>query len=196
MSHYYTDNKDLASKKKDFTYYFDNEVFRFTTDIGTFSKDNVDFGSYLLIKNVYKRDLGKEVLDLGCGWGPVGIILKRFNPSLNLSLVDVNSRAILLAKENASNNKTDLNTYLCDDILSLNKDFDAVILNPPIRAGKKVIYELYSKSQRVLKENGSLYIVIQRKQGADSSITELKTHFKNVSVLDKDSGYYVIQAIK
>lgn len=196
MSHYYTDNKELPSNKKQFTYYFDNEVFEFVTDNGVFSKKTLDYGSYLLIKNVYKSELGTNVLDLGCGWGPVGIILKRFNSNINVSAVDVNSRAIELAKENSLLNKTETKTYLCEDIETLNIKFDSVIFNPPIRAGKKLIYTLYQKSFNVLNDNGKLVIVIQKKQGAQSSLDELKKIFNKVEILEKDSGYYIIQAIK
>jgi len=195
MSHYYTDNKDLASNPCQFTYYFDNETFTFTTDNGVFSKKAVDYGSYLLIKTIYKLNLGTCILDLGCGWGPVGIILKRFNPILEVCLVDVNSRAIDLAKENAIINKTNLDTYLCEDINTLDKKFDSIILNPPIRAGKKVIYDLYEKSRMNLNVNGSLFIVIQKKQGAKSSIEKLESLFDDVKILDKDGGYYVIQGL-
>ena len=196
MTHYYTDNSDLVSNRKTFDYYFDNEKFSFTTDNGVFSKDNVDYGSYLLIKNIYKRKLGKSILDLGCGWGPIGIIIKRFNSDANITLVDVNSRAIELANINASNNKTLVETYLCKDINTLNTLFDSIILNPPIRAGKVVVYDLYLKAYDVLKEEGSLYIVIQKKQGANSSINKLKELYKQVAVLDKSGGYLVIQAVK
>ena len=194
MAHYYTDNKNLSSNRKQFDYYFGNEYFCFTTDNGVFSKRSVDYGSYVLIKNVYKLDLGNYALDLGCGYGPVGIIVKRFNPELNVEMVDVNSRAIELARLNCSNNKVNIEAYLCDDILTLNNNYDSIILNPPIRAGKKVIYSLYEKAKDKLNKNGSLYIVIQKKQGAASSIDKLETLFKEVVVLDKDSGYLVIKA--
>lgn len=196
MNHYYTDNSELPSNRKSFDYYFNNEKFVFTTDNGVFSKDNVDYGSYLLIKNTYSRSLGKEVLDLGCGWGPVGIIIKRFNDDINITSVDINSRAIELTKYNASNNKTLIDVYKCLDILTLKKSFDSIILNPPIRAGKVVIYDLYDKSYKCLNDNGSLYIVIQRKQGANSSINKLNELFKQVTILDKSNGYLIIQAIK
>ncbi|MBR5754326.1 MAG: methyltransferase, partial [Erysipelotrichaceae bacterium] len=94
MNHYYTDNKDLHSERKEFTYYFDNEVFRFTTDNGVFSKEGVDYGSYILIRTVYKRDLGSSLLDLGSGYGPIGIVLKRFQPQLQVEMAEVNSRAV------------------------------------------------------------------------------------------------------
>lgn len=194
MSHYYTDNKDLDSLRKEFDYYFDNEVFHFTTDKGVFSKDNVDYGSYILIKNIYRKNLGKSLLDLGSGYGPIGIILKRFNPDVDVEMVDVNSRATDLCVLNASRNKTDITVHLCDDITVLNHKFDTIVLNPPIRAGKAVIYDLYRKSKEMLNESGHLYIVIRKAQGAASSIKELEKLFNNVETIDRDKGYLVIDS--
>ncbi len=196
MSHYYTDNSQLASNPRSFDYYFDNEKFIFTTDNGVFCKENVDYGSYLLIKNTFRQALGNKLLDLGCGWGPVGIIIKRFNPDIEVTAVDVNSRAVELTNLNAVQNKTLIKACLCTDILTLNLLFDSIILNPPIRAGKVVIYDLYDKAYHTLRENGSLYIVIQKKQGASSSVNKLSELFKTVTVLDREGGYWVIQAIK
>lgn len=196
MSHYYTDNSQLASNPRSFDYYFDNEKFIFTTDNGVFCKENVDYGSYLLIKNTFRQALGNKLLDLGCGWGPVGIIIKRFNPDIEVTAVDVNSRAVELTNLNAVQNKTLIKACLCTDILTLNLLFDSIILNPPIRAGKVVIYDLYDKAYHTLSENGSLYIVIQKKQGASSSVNKLSELFKTVTVLDREGGYWVIQAIK
>lgn len=196
MSHYYTDNSQLASNPRSFDYYFDNEKFIFTTDNGVFCKENIDYGSYLLIKNTFRQALGNRLLDLGCGWGPVGIIIKRFNPDIEVTAVDVNSRAVQLTNLNAVQNKTLIKACLCTDILTLNLLFDSIILNPPIRAGKVVIYDLYDKAYHTLRENGSLYIVIQKKQGASSSVNKLSELFKTVTVLDREGGYWVIQAIK
>ena len=192
MTHYYTDNSDLLSNKREFDYYFDNEVFRFTTDNGVFSKGNVDYGSYILIKTIYKRNLGNSFLDLGSGYGPIGIIIKHFNTDIDVEMVDVNSRATDLAKLNCQNNNTDIKVHLCENILELEHNFDTISLNPPIRAGKKVIYDLYEKSRDKLNDNGHLYIVIRKAQGANSSISKLETLFNNVVVINKDSGYYVI----
>ena len=192
MTHYYTDNNNLASKQREFDYYFDNETFRFTTDNGVFSKKNIDYGSYILIKTIYKLNLGSSLLDLGSGYGPIGIILKRFNPKTEVEMVDVNSRATKLAQLNALNNKTDIKVHLCENILELDNNFDTITLNPPIRAGKKVIYDLYDKSRQKLNEGGHLYIVIRKAQGANSSISKLETLFNKVVVINKDSGYYII----
>ena len=192
MTHYYTDNNNLASNPREFDYYFDNEAFRFTTDNGVFCKNNVDYGSYILIKTIYKNNLGNSLLDLGSGYGPIGIIIKRFNPNVEIEMVDVNSRATELAKLNCKNNKTDIKVHLCEDILELEHNFDTIALNPPIRAGKKVIYSLYEKAKDKLNANGHLYIVIRKAQGAPSSISKLETLFRNVEVINKDSGYYII----
>ena len=196
MAHYFTDNSDLRSNPKEFDYYFENENFKFTTDIGVFSKGEVDYGSYLLIKTVYRNLIGEDCLDLGCGYGPIGIIIKRFNPGINVDAVDVNSRATELTKQNSSINKTNINVFLSDDITTLNRSYNTVLLNPPIRAGKKVIYDLYAKAKIVLKQNGHLYIVIRKKQGADSSFKELQDLFNEVNVVAKSKGYEIIEAIK
>ncbi len=194
MNHYYTDNKDLDSDRKEFEYYFDNEVFRFTTDNGVFSKKSVDYGSYILVKSIYQKNLGSSLLDLGSGYGPIGIILKRFNPELEVEMVDVNSRAVELCKLNNSNNSTDIKVHLCDDIERLDHKFDTIVLNPPIRAGKAVIYSLYDKSKKMLNEHGHLYIVIRKAQGAASSIKKLETLFTTVRIITRDSGYLVIDS--
>ena len=194
MTHYYTDNNNLPSNTREFDYYFDNEVFCFTTDNGVFSKGGVDYGSYILLKTIYKTNLGKSLLDLGSGYGPIGIILKRFNPELEVEMVDVNSRATKLAQLNSKKNKTDIKVHLTENILELENNFDTITLNPPIRAGKKVIYDLYAKSKDKLNEDGHLYIVIRKAQGANSSIKELETLFKTVTVINKDSGYYIIDS--
>ena len=194
MSHYYTDNKELDSHKEQFEYYFDNEVFRFTTDIGVFSKENVDYGSYVLLKTIYRNNLGKKLLDLGSGYGPIGIILKRFNPELDVEMVDVNSRAVELAILNCKNNETDIKVHLCEDILELENQFDTIVLNPPIRAGKAVIYSLYEKAKKKLNEDGHLYIVIRKAQGAMSSKKKLETLFNKVELINRDSGYLVFDS--
>ena len=194
MNHYYTDNSELNSERKEFTYYFDNEVFRFTTDNGVFSKNNVDYGTYILIRSIYRKDLGHSLLDLGSGYGPIGIILKRFHPETEVEMAEVNPRAVELSRLNGVNNKTDIKVHLCDDITTLPHRFDTIVLNPPIRAGKAVIYDLYARSKEMLNEHGHLYIVIRKAQGAGSSIRELETLFSEVEIIGRDSGYLVIDS--
>ena len=196
MSHYFVNDPDLTSKRKEIEYHFNNGLFKFVTDNGVFSKSGVDRGSNILISKVYNLALGKSILDLGCGYGVIGIVIKKNNIGSNVDLVDVNDRAIELAKENAKLNDVKVNVFNTEDITSLNKTYDSILLNPPIRAGKKIIYGLYKASYDVLKKGGKLYIVIQKKQGSESSIKELQKLFKEVKTIAHKSGYQIIESIK
>ena len=153
-------------------------------------------GSYVLIKNALRFPLGQQIMDLGCGYGPVGIIIKRFLPDAEVTMIDVNSRAVELAAKNCILNHTENTVCLCEDILSLKNTFNSIILNPPIRAGKSLIYGLYEKSFKKLADGGSLFIVIQKKHGAESSYKKLKELFKEVSLVDRAGGYQVYRAVK
>jgi len=195
MSHYFNNDPSLKSESISFEYYFCGEHFEFISDVGVFSKGHVDFGSYLLLEEIYQNGFQGRLLDLGCGFGVIGIILKKFHPDLVLEMVDVNQRAIKLTKENLKLNNIEANAYVCEDISKL-EPFDNIVLNPPIHAGKKVIYDLYEKSYLALKNNSSLYIVIRKNHGAESTIKKLKTLFNEVMLLKKDSGYWIIKALK
>jgi len=194
MAHYFENDEKLLSSKFSFNYEFSGEPFQFMSDRGVFSKDYLDYGSYLLLKEVYQLPLGSSLLDLGCGYGPIGIILKRMQPQLDLVQVDVNERAISLAQENAYLNKIESEILICHDICELNRSFTTICLNPPIHAGKKLIFELYEKARLCLEEGGSFYVVIKKKHGASSTLTKLQEIFNQAEVLNKESTYWIIRA--
>ena len=196
MSHYFINDPDLVSNKRQIEYHFNNGLFCFVTDNGVFSKNEVDRGSNALISSVSDLDLGNSILDLGCGYGVIGIVMKKINPNADVDLVDINDRAVELSKINAKLNNVKVNIYNSEDITKLNKKYDSILLNPPIRAGKKVIYQLYRSSYDVLNKNGKLYIVIQKKHGSESSLNELKSLFKAVKIVSRKSGYQIIESIK
>ncbi len=196
MTHYFDSDVDVKSEIAEFTYHLGDENFIFKTDHGVFSRGAMDYASYLLISGVLKFDLGKEILDYGCGWGPVGIILKRLHPEYDLTLVDINRRAVDLAKINSKVNRTPVEVYQSEDISSLNKTFDTVILNPPIRAGKTAIYGMYQKAHDNLRIGGSLYVVVKIKHGARSHFERLKELFKTCTVFKKEDGHYLIKATR
>ena len=141
MSHYFENDKNLVSDIKEFKVNILNNDFSFNTDNGVFSKGELDYGTYLLIKNVLKMDLSGEILDLGCGYGPIGIILKKLK-DVNVTMSDVNHRAIHLVKMNAKKNNVLVNPIISDGYENIDKMFSYVISNPPIRVGKKKLYEL------------------------------------------------------
>lgn len=195
MTHYFTNNEDLEHQEKCFEFHISNRIFNFKTDKGVFSRNNVDYGTKVLIENILKEDLAKPILDLGCGYGAIAIVLSKILDT-KVYAVDINDRALRLTKENSFINKTDVEAICCEDITNLKIKFKTIILNPPIRSGKENIFKLYEKSYQTLAFGGSLYIVIQKKQGAKSSYKKLLELFKNVRIIDHDKGYQIILAVK
>lgn len=196
MSHYYTFDEQLQSQQISVSYTFKAVHYTFISDKGVFSKQKVDFGTDLMLNHI-TQDHVLHILDMGCGYGVVGIILRQMYPSARLSMFDINPRAVDLSVKNAhAYHILDADIKVSDGIPSDVKDVDVAVLNPPIRAGKNVVFKLYKQAYDVLINNGSLYIVIQKKQGAASSNAYLNTLFDSVTCIAKDKGYFVYKATK
>lgn len=196
--HYYSRSQKVESDPKYWDFTLKNNHFRFKTDNGVFSKREVDFGSRLLIESFQVSAAHGPILDVGCGYGPIGLsIAKGYNDRL-VHMIDVNERALELAKENAALNRVEnVQIYESDRLLNVKEvNFAAILTNPPIRAGKKTVHEIFEQSFDHLVENGELWIVIQKKQGAPSAIEKLSTLFANVETVNKSKGYFVIKAKK
>lgn len=197
MNHYFDDNQHLKSNRKEISFRFWCFDYSFVSDHGVFSKDEIDEGSELLLNAAKPLELGEKILDLGCGYGTIGIILKKTFSDKLITMIDVNTRAIDLAKENAKQNKVDVEIIKSNIFDSIaDHMFDTVITNPPIRAGKKVIYEMFKQSYEHLYPNGKLLIVIRKSHGAKSAQNYIKTIFNNCEVIKKASGYYILCAKK
>ncbi len=190
MSHYFENDKNLVSDIKPFNVSINGNSFTFNTDNGVFSKGELDFGTHLLIKNVLKLDISGDVLDLGCGYGVIGIVLSKLTNS-NVTLSDVNKRALHLTKMNSKKNGVIVNVLESDGYENIINKFDYVISNPPIRVGKKKLYELLINTKNHLKDDGKLIIVVRKEQGALSLIKDMENYYK-VDVLDKDKGFFII----
>lgn len=196
MSHYYSKNPDVLSNPQEINYQFKNKLFKFKTDNGVFSKQYVDFGTNLLLNSITINNIEFPLLDLCCGYGVVGIVLKS-QTNKAVYATDINERAVLLTKENAKINNVNINVYSGDMFENIpDISFSQILLNPPIRAGKTVVFNLYLESYNRLVTNGELDIVIQKKQGKDSTLKYLKELFKEVNIINKDKGYFIIRAIK
>ncbi|MCM3728556.1 class I SAM-dependent methyltransferase [Neobacillus cucumis] len=196
--HYYSRTQKVESDPKFWDFTLRKHTFRFKTDNGVFSKREVDFGSRILIESFIMPEVEGSILDVGCGYGPIGLsIAKEFSNRI-VHMVDVNERAIELAKENASLNKiTNVDIYESDRLLNVKEDtFAAIITNPPIRAGKQTVHDIFEQSYEHLVSSGELWIVIQKKQGAPSAIEKLKNLFSDVETVDKSKGYFIIKAKK
>lgn len=191
MSHYFLNDNSLASEIKPFDICINNNRFTFNTDNGVFSKGELDFGTNLLIRNVLKLNISGDVLDLGCGYGAIGIILAKLTNS-NITMSDVNKRALHLTKMNAKKNNVSVNVIESDGYENINDKFDYVISNPPIRVGKKMLYKLLLDTRSHLKEDGKLIIVIRKEQGAESLIRDMNNEYKVIK-LDKEKGFFIIE---
>lgn len=189
MGHYFT-NENIASDIKKFNLELNSCKFIFNTDNGVFSKGELDYGSYLLIKNVLPIVSGK-VLDLGCGYGPIGITINKLTNS-EVLMVDINKRAVHLANMNIKENKlSNIKAIVNDGLLDINEKFNYIVTNPPIRVGKEILYNLIYSCKEHLLPNGEVYLVIRKQQGANSFIKDMQKVF-DVNIVDKSKGFLII----
>lgn len=166
----------------------------FLTDAGVFSKKMVDYGSQVLLQSL-ELETGKTLLDVGCGYGPLGLTLaKVFN--VDVTLIDINSRALELAEKNAEKNGVPATIFQSNIYENVSGNFDYIISNPPIRAGKAVVHKVISGAHAYLVDGGTLTIVIQKKQGAPSAKTKMEEVFGNCQIKKKDKGYYILESVK
>ncbi|HEO8421664.1 class I SAM-dependent methyltransferase [Niallia sp. FSL W8-0635] len=196
--HYYSRTQNVNSDPNYWNFTLKGNTIRFKTDNGVFSKREVDFGSRLLIETYTFPSIDGDILDVGCGYGPIGLSVAKTAPERMIHMVDVNLRAIELAKENAQQNGIEnVRIYESDRLLQVKgTKFASILTNPPIRAGKKVVHDIFEQSYERLAVNGELWIVIQKKQGAPSAIARLEELFKEVNIVEKKKGYFIIQAKK
>lgn len=193
--HYYTSRPSAAHEETSFDATLRGMTFRFVTDAGVFSRDRVDFGSLLLIEAM-RIGAADTVLDLGCGYGPIGMVAARLAPEGFIYMVDVNERAVELARRNlAANGIANAEVRVGDGLAAVpGIAFDVILTNPPIRAGKATVYRLLEEARAALKPGGSLWVVIQTKQGAPSMKRKLAELFGNVTDVDRKAGYHVFTA--
>lgn len=199
MQHYFSENPNIKSKKKNISFIFNNKKYNFITDNGVFSKDHIDEGTHILIKNIVKNiNINNlNVLDLGCGYGVIGIILKTIQNNINISFSDINTRSLELSRENLKlNNISDYKIYKSDLFENISENFDLIISNPPIRTGKENIFKLYEQSFEHLNDNGMFICVIMTKHGAKSTQKKLEQIYKTVTCISIESGFRVYLAKK
>ena len=138
---------------------------------------------------------GKKVLDIGCGWGAIGVAIAKANKIAKVTMVDVNRRALDLCRQNCQRNGVTAEVIESDGMAEvMGRKFDAIVTNPPIRAGKQVIYKMFADAAQSLNLDGALYLVIRKQQGAESCVKYLKTLFNEVEKLDKSGGFWVLKA--
>ena len=194
MSYYFTNDPQLEMNRKNINFRFFGVIENFISDNGVFSKETLDYGSRALLETITKLNITGKVLDMGCGIGVIGILLKKYKSDIDLTLIDVNERAVELTKINSQNYKQDNKVILSDGFAALDDKFDCIVSNPPIRIGKEKLYSLFTQAYEHLNENGMMYLVIRKQQGAKSAMTYLAELGLKVELLNKDKGYWIISA--
>ena len=187
----YFDNVDLKSEIREIKVDILGNKLVFKTDNGVFSKEKLDFGTRVLLENLPLDELSGKILDIGCGYGPIGLYLKKVT-NCDVDMCDVNKRALHLARMNAKINALDVNIFESDAYEKVDNKYQYIITNPPIRVGKKILYSILMNAKDHLVSNGSLFLVIHKDQGAKSTISDLEKIY-NVSILDKNKGFFVIR---
>ncbi|WP_028609667.1 class I SAM-dependent methyltransferase [Paenibacillus harenae] len=195
--HYYSQSPDVKHNRQVHEVSLRGFPFRFVTDAGVFSKSGIDYGSRVLI-DALELKADAKVLDVGCGYGPIGLTAAKLAPQGQVTMIDINERAVELSRENAKLNGIANVNILQSDVYEAVKEmrFQTILTNPPIRAGKSVVHQIFEEGYQLLEEGGSMWIVIQKKQGAPSAEAKLEALFGEVEEVTKDKGYRIFRAVK
>ena len=191
---YFAENPDAEHDIHELKVQLLGQKMTFLTDAGVFSKKMIDYGSQALLKclDFHKQE---SVLDVGCGYGTLGLTLVKAK-EVKATLVDINQRALDLARQNAERNQVLATIFQSNLYQNVEGRFHHIISNPPIRAGKQVVHEVITGSYTHLLDGGDLTIVIQKKQGAPSAKAKMEEVFGNCEILKKDKGYYILRSRK
>ncbi|MDD2202819.1 MAG: methyltransferase [Bacilli bacterium] len=194
MNQYFTNNENLKSNIKTIQFTIFDETYILYSDNGVFSKDGVDFGTRLLLETLLMNEMQGKVLDVGCGYGPIGLTIKK-RTNCQVDMVDVNQRALHLTEKSAVKNNLIVNVYKSDAYENVEGIYDFIITNPPIRAGKKKVYEILIGAYGYLTDNGALWFVMRKDQGVKSTLKDLENYY-NLSIKSRKKGFFVICATK
>lgn len=196
LEHYFTNNSDLKSEIRELPYTIANTEFKFLSDNGVFAKNKIDYASSFLVTSFLDNHpelMGSKVLDVGCGYGFIGLVIGKITKA-DVDLIDVNKRALHLCERNIKINKVDnCNAYLSDCYELVKNKYDYIITNPPIRAGKEVVNKILLEAKEHLKNNGELWCIVHKDQGAKSTKKTLEECY-NVEIVGKSKGFYCFKA--
>lgn len=194
MAHYFENDKNIKTNEIKKDVFINDNRYSFITDNGVFSKKGLDFGTRTLLESLDLSKISGNVLDMGCGYGPIGIYVAS-NTDANVHMIDVNRRSLDLSRKNAELNKVFVNIYESNSYENVTEKFDFIISNPPIRVGKSILYGILFDAKKYLKSGGELWIVIHKDQGAKTVMKDLEKEY-TVSLVTKNKGFYIIKCIK
>lgn len=196
-SHYFKNDSNVKSEERLIRFHFKEKLFELFSDNGVFSKNGLDEGSNILIEYILKLPLNGRLLDMGCGYGPIGLTLATFFENSFIDMFDINERAVNLARKNQEKlGIKNVGIGVSDGFKNVKNEYNFIFINPPIRAGKQVIYKMFEDSFASLCNDGNLVIVIRKSHGAPSAQKKLIEIFGNCEIKEKNKGYYILQSTK
>ena len=198
MQHYFIDKPHVEADYFNFNDCVLELDLCFRSCDSIFSKNKIDDGTRALLEAVNKKcELNGHGLDLGCGLGVIAIaLIKKFN--LKFDMVDINNTAVKLSKENLIKNNVQRNArvFYGDGFNNITDSYDFIITNPPIKTGKKLLFELMQGAYDHLKESGQLLLVIRKDHGMESLKKHITSVFGNCEILDRNKGFYVLKSVR
>ena len=192
MTHYFINDPNLKHNRKQIVFRFLGVDYVFESDAGVFSKNHVDPGTARMLEHIVKTQVHTSFLDFGCGYGVVGCVVKSMFPHCEVVASDINQRAIELTQKNATLNNVAITTVHSDGFDALNQCFKTIGFNPPIKVGKAKMYDLMAQCHQHLTDDGILWVVIRKDQGAKSAMSYLATLFESVEVKEKYKGFWIL----
>ena len=194
MEHYFSAKPRSKDRQQTISYSVTEMNFFFLTSSSVFSRTRVDLGTDLLIREC--RVENPKLLDFGCGYGAIGVVLSRLYPQAKITMCDVNERALLLAKKNLLINDAKARLVKSNLFERLPEKFDSILTNPPHMAGKKLIFKMIEQSYGHLNKGGSLQLVAMNKKGGKDLAHRMHEVFGNVQVIGRQSGYKLYYSTK
>lgn len=195
MGHYFINDNKLSENLSKIDVKVKDTSFSFYTDDGVFNKKGLDYGTRVLLENINLENKN-SFLDVGCGCGPIGIYIAKQSNSYTVDMIDVNEKAVILTNKSIKlNSLNNINAYVSNVYENVIKKYDMILTNPPIHAGKKVVYEIIRGAYNLLNNNGELWIVIRKDQGAKSLIKDMSDIY-DFEIIKRDNGFYILKAIK
>src|SRR5574344_311484 len=193
MHQYLEHNTDLKSNVKLIKVNLKNKDYTFKVDNGVFSKKGLDFGTRTLLETIPLDKINGRVLDIGCGYGAIGIFVAS-NTDAVVDMTDINERSLALARQNVLVNHVQANVQYSNIYSNITDKYDYIITNPPIRVGKKILYEILFMSREHLTNNGEMWLVVSKDQGAKTLLRDLNEKY-DAKLITKNKGFYIIRAL-
>ena len=198
QEHYFSADPQSQGTRREIEFHAAGHDFVVETASGTFSTSGLDKGTKILLDEFAEFPASGNVLDLGCGWGPISLAIAKCSPSATVWALDVNHRSLELVRSNAARHGlTNINPALASEIPS-EISFDGIWSNPPIRVGKAVLRELMKTWLPRLAKGGRAMLVVQKQLGADSLLAWIQAEFPELEArrYSTDKGFRILEVTR